>query len=158
MEYLAGVNRRGVLLVCLLAVLTFTSCAVQYVSRYDEVTEQSITGIQRSVESLFQEIERTLGTPESDYENFRSVYQQLDVEAAMLNTRAQAIDGNSITAEQSQLLMAWLDNLEELHKTGFTNAEMIAITRQQGEQIFVAMLKFELAKKRQFDSAIIDGE
>ena len=143
-----------------LSLLTFllSSCAVQYVSRYDEVTERSITKIQRNVEGLFQKIERSLGAPEAAYEHFESTYEQLHVDAAMLSSRAQAIDNNSITAEQSKLLIAWLENLEELHKTGFTNAGMLAITRQQGEQIFVAMLKFELAKKRQLDPAIIEGE
>lgn len=141
-----------------LVALLLSSCAVQYVSRYDEATEKGITTIQRNVESLFQKIERSLGTPEAAYENYETTYEQLHVDAAMLNSRAQAIDHNSITAEQSKLLMTWLDNLEELHKTGFTNAGMLAITRQQAEQIFVAMLKFELAKKRQLDPAIIEGE
>lgn len=138
--------------------LLLSSCAVQYVSRYDETTERSITTIQRNVEGLFQKIERSLGTPEAAYENHVSVYEQLHVDAAMLSSRAQAIDLNSITAEQSQLLMNWLTNLEELHKTGFNNAGMLAVTRSQSEQIFVAMLKFELAKKRQLDPAIIEGE
>jgi hypothetical protein len=141
-----------------LLLLLASGCTVQYVSRYDEATEQNITKIQRSVETLLQSIEQNLGTPDAAYEHYASTYEQLFVDAALLQTRAQAIDLNSITAEQSKLLLGWLKNLKELHKTGFTNAEMIAITRQQGEQIFVAMLKFELAKKRQFDSAIIDGE
>ena len=134
-----------------------TSCAVQYVSRYDEATEQGITSIQRNLEGLFQKIERGLGTPDAAYENFVSTYEQLHVEAAMLSARAQAIDLNSITAEQSKLLIKWLADLEELHKTGFNNVGMLMVTRTQAEQIFVAMLKFELAKKRQLDPAIIEG-
>lgn len=148
---------KSVFLLCVLASL-LSSCAVQYVSRYDEATERSVTTIQRNVEGLFQKIERSLGTPEADYENYVSVYEKLNVDAAMLSSRAQAIDLNSITAEQSQLLMGWLTNLEILHKTGFNNAGMLAVTRSQAEQIFVAMLKFELAKKRQLDPAIIEGE
>jgi len=158
MKYSRDVYRSRVLMVCFVALLAVSGCAVQYVSRYDEITETSITEIQRSVERLFQSIERSLGAPEAAYEHYISTYEQLHVDAAMLSTRAQAIDLNSITAEQSQLLMGWLSNLEELHKTGFTSGEMVAITRQQGEQIFVAMLKFELAKKREFDSAIIEEE
>ena len=149
--------RTGFIYLSLLAFL-LSSCTVQYVSRYDEATEKSITKIQRNVEGLFQKVERGLGTPEAAYEKYESTYEQLHVDAAMLNSRAQAIDNNSITAEQSKLLVEWLGNLEELHKTGFTNAGMLAITRQQGEQIFVAMLKFELAKKRQLDPAIIERE
>lgn len=133
-----------------------TSCAVQYVSRYDEATEQAITSIQRNLEGLFQSIERGLGTPDAAHENFVSTYEQLHVDAAMLSSRAQAIDLNSITAEQSKLLITWLTNLEELHKTGL-NSGMLTVSRTQAEQIFVAMLKFELAKKRQLDPAIIEG-
>ena len=76
----------------------------------------------------------------------------------MLHTRAQAIDFNRITIEQSQELIGWLNNLEVLHKSGINTRALLAIPRQQAEQIFVAMLKFELAKKRQFDSAITNGE
>ena len=148
---------RAVFFACFLTIL-LSSCAVQYVSRYDEATEQSITKIQRNVESLFQKIERSLGAPEAAYEHYVALYEQLHVDAAMLNARAQAIDLNSITAEQSKLLMDWLGKLEELHKIGFDNAAMLAVTRTQAEQIFVAMLKFELAKKRQLDPAIIEGE
>lgn len=138
--------------------LLFSSCAVQYVSRYDEATERSITTIQRNIEGLFQKIERSLGTPAAAHENYVSIYEQLHVDAAVLSSRAQAIDLNSTTAEQSQALISWLTSLEELHKTGFSNSAMLAIPRSQAEQIFVAMLKFELAKKRQLDPAIIEGE
>ncbi len=149
---------KGAFVLGLLGLLFLSSCTVQYVSRYDEATERSITAIQRNVESLIQAIERSLGTPEAKYEHYVSAYEQLHIDAAMLNTRAQAIDLNSKTAEQSRLLMGWLNNLEQLHKTGFVNADMLAVPHQQGQQIFVAMLKFELAKKRQLDPAIIDEE
>jgi hypothetical protein len=142
----------------LLLLLLVSGCTVQYVSRYDEATEQSITTIQRSVETLLQSIHHNLGTPDAAYEHYASTYEQLHVDAALLKTRAQAIDLNSITAEQSELLLGWLKNLEELHKTGFDEAEMLIIVGGQARQIFVAMLKFELAKKRQLEPAIINEE
>lgn len=148
---------RKIYLLLFLGVL-LSSCAVQYVSRYDEATEQGITTIQRNLEGLFQKIERSLGTPDAAYANYVPTYEQLHVDAAVLSARAQAIDLNSITAEQSKLLVNWLANLESLHKTGFDNVGMLTVTRLQAEQIFVAMLKFELAKKRQLDPAIIEGE
>ena len=43
-------------------------------------------------------------------------------------------------------------------KTGFTEAEMVVVAGRQAQQIFVAMLKFELAKKRQLEPAIINEE
>lgn len=138
--------------------LLLAGCSVQYVSRYDATTEQSITDIQRGVEALLQRVDRSIGTPEADYANFVQEYERLQIDAAMLNARAQAISQNSITAEQSAQLMGWLANLEQLHQTGFTSSELLAVPRRMGEQIFVAMLKFELAKKRQFDSALIDQE
>lgn len=145
-------------LTALFLLLLASSCTVQYVSRYDEATEQSITRIQRSVETMLQSIQQNLGTPDAAYENYSSAYEQLHVDAALLRTRAQAIDLNSITAEQSELLVGWLGNLEELHKMGFTDAEMLTVVRTQAQQIFVAMLKFELSKKRQLRPAIIDEE
>ncbi len=149
---------RTVALFCSLAIVLISSgCTVQFVSRYDETTEKSITTIQRDVERLFQEIERSLGTPEARYENYVAVYEQLQIEATMLNTRAQAIDMNSITTEQSEQLIGWLNNLQRLHRTGIPAVDVLAVTRQQARQIFVAMLKFELAKKRQSDTVIVDG-
>ncbi|MDJ0750600.1 MAG: hypothetical protein QNJ11_14030 [Woeseiaceae bacterium] len=155
----AGVTQyQRAFLSIVLLVLFASGCTVQYVSRYDEATEQSITQIQRSVETLLQRIQQNLGTPDAAYENYIPVYEKLHVDAALLQTRAQAIDLNSITAEQSELLIGWLGNLEELHKIGFSDAEMLTVVRTQSQQIFVAMLKFELAKKRQLDPPIIGEE
>lgn len=142
----------------LIVLLALSGCAVQYVSRYDEKTENSITSIQRQVETLLQNVEKSIGTPEADYVNYVDVYKKLHVDAALLNTRAQAIDLNRITIEQSEALITWLNDLEELHKTGIGNSVLLTIPRQQAQQIFVGMLKFELAKKRQLDSAIINEE
>ena len=147
-----------VLLVWLFMILALSSCSVQYVSRYDEQTEARINDIQRQVETLLQNIELTIGTPEADYANFVDAYKKLRIDAALLNTRAQAIDMNRITIEQSEALIAWLQGLEQLHQEGIASTALLAVPRQQAEQIFVGMLKFELAKKRQFDSAIINEE
>ena len=141
-----------------LVVLALAGCSVQYVSRYDAETERSITGIQRQVEMLLETIRSSIGTPEAEYENFVDAYRQLSVDAAMLSTRAQAIDLNSITVEQTELLIGWLDNLEALHKEGLDEPEVLDVLRQQAELIFVAMLRFELAKKREFDSPATNGE
>ena len=143
-----------------LAVLVVAGCAVQYVSRYDEATERSITSIQRQVESLLQDIERSLGTPEAAYENYTDAYKRLHVDAVILHTRAQAIELNQYTIEQSRELIDWLKNLESLHMDdgGIRNGELVVVLRSQAQQIFVAMLKFELAKKRQFDPAMISEE
>ncbi|MEL7022223.1 MAG: hypothetical protein AAGL69_00560 [Pseudomonadota bacterium] len=142
------------LLAGLLLSLIVAGCSVQYVSRYDAVTENSITEIQRKVEGLLQHIERTAGTQAAEYDNFVTFYEELHVAAAMLNSRAQALALNSITAEQSGLLQEWLRSLESLHQTGITDPVLLIPVRQQAEQIFVAMLKFELAKKRQFDRGV----
>ena len=149
---------RRTLLFSFLALLALAGCTAQYVSRYDEVTERSITSIQRQVETLLQDIEQSLGTAEAAYENYADAYKQLHIDAAMLHTRAQAIDFNRITIEQSQELIGWLNNLKVLHQSGIKSGALLAIPRQQAEQIFVAMLKFELAKKRQLDSVITNGE
>lgn len=158
MKHLNWFDSQRRLLFSFLALLVLAGCTVQYVSRYDEATERSITSIQRQVETLLQEIELSLGTPEAAYENYADAYKQLHIDTAMLHTRAQAINFNRITIEQCQELIDWLNNLEVLHESGISNGALLAIPRQQAEQIFVAMLKFELAKKRQLDSAIIDAE
>lgn len=147
------------ILFCCLALLALAGCATaQYVSRYDAATEAQINKIQQQVEILFSRIEKNLGKPEADYKLYSDVYSQLHIDANILHTRAQAIDLNRITVEQSAELIQWLKGMEEFHKTGIGSAEVLLIPRTQAQQIFVAMLKFELAKKRQLDIAIISKE
>ena len=64
---------------------------------------------------------------------------------------------NSITIQQSEQLIGWLQNLETLHQGGLS-PDIIGVLRTQSEQIFLAMLTFELAKKRQLDPAMISEE
>ena len=151
-----SIDSQRAILFSFLTLLIFAGCTVQYVSRYDEATERSITSIQRQVETLLQDVEQHLGTPEAAYEHYADTYKQLHIDAALLSTRAQAIDFNEITVEQSRLLIGWLNNLETLHQIGISDADLLAVPRQNAEQIFVEMLKYELDKKRQLDSAIIN--
>jgi hypothetical protein len=154
-RYLTGQK----ILFCCLAMLVLAGCTtVQYVSRYDAATEAQINKIQQQVETLFSRIEKNLGKPEADYKLYVDAYSQLHIDANILYTRAQAIDLNRITVEQSAELIQWLKGMEELHKTGIVSADLLSIPRTQAQQIFVAMLKFELAKKRQLDPAIISKE
>lgn len=145
----------------LLALLILSGCAAQYVSRYDAATEAGITTLQRDVEELLQILQRDAnnpGSPEVDHRTYESIFAALKLEATLLHTRAQAIDLNSITSQQCAELIGWIDNLQLLHKSGIGSPAILIVPRRQAEQIFVAMLKFELAKKRQFDTPIIDAE
>lgn len=133
--------------------LVASACSVQYVSRYDATTEQSITIIQRQLEIILNDLERNLGKPEAEYEHYAEAYKKISVNAKLLSTRAQAIDNNEITIKQSQVLMGFINNLETLHKSGISSSGVVSVLHQQVDQIMVAMLKFELAKKRQFNRA-----
>lgn len=140
------------------AALAMTGCTTQLVSNYDAETEQQITSIQKQVEGLLERIQRGIGTDAADYDGFSDTYRELAVAAQLLDTRAEAIDNNSITAQQTELLIGWLGNLEQLHAAGIDSSEIVGVLRAQSQQIFVAMLKFELAKKREFDSVDVSGE
>ncbi len=147
------------ILFCCFALLALASCTTaQYVSRYDAATEAQINKIQQQVETLFSQIEKNLGKPEAGYKYYGDAYSQLHIDANILHTRAQAIDLNRITVEQSGELIQWINGMEEFHKTGISSSDVLLIPRTQAQQIFVAMLKFELAKKRQLDPAIISKE
>lgn len=138
-------------LAALCLALAAAGCSVQYVSQYDAETEQQITAVQKQVEGLLAKIERGIGTDAADYERYEDTYREIGVDANLLHTRARAIDNNSITAEQTELLVGWLGNLEALHEGGIDDPDIITVLRSQAQQIFVAMLRFELAKKRAFD-------
>lgn len=129
-------------------IFAVTGCSVKFVADYDEVTDKSVTELQREVEGFLVDIQRKVGTDRAAYSNHSEFYDEVRVDLSAISVRAAAREKNEITIEQLDLIQKNLDNLEKLHELGFSSAEEIEPLRKAFNASFTAILKFELAKKR----------
>jgi hypothetical protein len=134
--------------VALVLTLAVPGCGVKFVADYDELTDKSVTELQRKVESFLVDIERKVGTDDATYSNNTGFYDEVRVDISAIRVRAAAREKNEITLEQLDLVQENLDNLEKLHQLGFKSPEEIEPVRKAFNASFTAILKFELAKKR----------
>ncbi|UCC71429.1 MAG: hypothetical protein JSV86_13665 [Gemmatimonadota bacterium] len=123
-------------------------CQVKLVADYDEITDRSVTALQREFERFFVEVERKIGTPEADHANYVDFYDGVRAELGVIRVRAAARPKNEITIRQLDLLAENVDNLEALHELGFDDPEELEPLRSAFQQSFQAILTLELAKKR----------
>lgn len=144
-------------LVLLIFCLALTGCAVSLVSQYDEQTDKSVTELQRNVESFLTKMETLNGKLGCTYDYQSMFYEDSKVALSAIRVRTNAIPNNAITLEQISLLIQSLSTLEELHKYKLrkagsnhclTAAEIEPI-RNNLNSSFTAILKFEIAKKRE---------
>jgi hypothetical protein len=135
-----------------LTVLTVTlaglGCQIKLVADYDEVTDRSVTALQREFERFFIDLERNLYTPEADHGNYIEFYDQVRAELSVIRVRSAARPKNEITVEQLDLVAQNVEVLEELHRLGFDSPEELEPLRAAFQQSFQAILTLELAKKR----------
>jgi hypothetical protein len=137
---------------CLLtAVLVFfltPGCKVTMVSSYDEKTDNAITQFQKDLETFFVSVEGTYRQDGCEITNHRSFYDEAIVDLRSIKLRASSMENNEITIEQLGLLSNSFDNLKKLHEIDCLNDSQIDSLRSSFNSHLVAILKFELAKKR----------
>jgi hypothetical protein len=130
-----------------------TACNVRWVSEYDAQTDQGVTQLHRNTETFLTKLEQQQ-VPDCLSTQHDSFYQQSLIDTRALKVRAQAIPNNDITLQQLALLEENLALMSKLHKMQDNSntclaAGVITFNRSNFESIFTAILKFELAKKRQ---------
>lgn len=129
--------------------LLFQSCSsVKLISDYDEITDNTVTQLQRNTSNYFVVLERTVGTPKADYENYISFFDNAKIDLNTLEIRTAALEKNEIVQEQISELKKMIENLEKLHKLGFSSAEMIEPLQQPFNSAFTAIIKLQMALKR----------
>lgn len=139
---------------CLVGIfIFFTACNVRWVSEYDAQTDQGVTKLHRKVETFLTTLEQQQ-VPECLSTEHGAFYQQSLVDVRALKVRAQAISNNEITLQQLTLLEDNLSLMSKVHKLQDNSNTciapgVIAFNRSSFESMFTAILKFELAKKRQ---------
>ena len=130
-----------------------SACNVRWVSEYDAQTDQGVTQLHRKMETFLTALEQQQ-VPDCLSTEHAQFYQQSLVDVRALKIRAKAIANNDITLQQLALLEENLSLMFTLHKTQDSSntcmaGGMITFNRSNFESIFTAILKFELAKKRQ---------
>ncbi len=126
-----------------------TSCSsIRLISEYDEITDKAVTAFQEKVSKTFVKLESEVGTDQVKYENYKQFYQEAKVDLNTLKIRADAIDKNKIVQEQIVELTKMLDNLEKLHKTGFSSIDQIKPLKQPFNSAFTAIIKLQMGLKR----------
>ena len=132
----------------LLALVLVGACQpVRFLAEYDPATDARLTELQRSVEALLTEMERTLGTPGGTVERYQPYYDDLRIELRTLAVRAAAREKNQLQVEQLDRVLDQIDLLEQAHREGIAREE-IPVYREIFAQSFRAMLALELAKRR----------
>jgi len=125
-----------------------TGCTVKLISNYDEITDKSVSDLQKKVERFFLTLESQEGLPECSFDNHSEFYKEAKVSVSAIEVRALAIPDNDITIKQIALLKENIEMLEQLHKISCLTKEQIEPLRINFNSGFTAILKLELAKKR----------
>jgi hypothetical protein len=128
--------------------LALAACTPRLLAPYDEVTDRSVSALQRQTEAHLIALEAAAGTPDCVFEHHQRFYTDARIDISALAVRTAAIPGNERTAEQTTLLLASLESLRQLHRLDCLSAEQIAILRTQFNSSFTAILRLELAKRR----------
>lgn len=134
-----------------LAVL-IVGCSAQRIAGYDETLDRGAAGLHAKFNGLFDDLQRTAGTPDGTYERFAAQYDQLRVDIAELQSRAALQSNNQLTNTSLMLLDDNLHQLEVAHRDGLTAGE-VPVLRKLFDSQLRSLVQLETAKKRDAVSA-----
>ena len=133
----------------IIALSLLASCStIELVSQYDELTDKSITALQKKTETHLEALSREQSKPKCEYVNHVSFYSEARVDLSGLAVRAAAITNNSNSEERLNLMLNSIDSFENLHKLSCLSVAQIESLRLDLNRGYTAILKAELAKKR----------
>lgn len=138
-----------VLAVIIGSALILSSCSMQRISSYDPQTDQQVTALYKKMERFFLTLTREAGTPQCGYSFHQDFYPEVMIEASSLALRARATPNNELSVQQIELLQSSLQQLEQLHRLSCLSPAQIQSLRSNFNSSFGAILKLELAKKRE---------
>ena len=128
--------------------LVLSGCTVKLIADYDQKTDEAITQLQRKFETFFLNLESKVGTNEASYDNHLQFYKEIKVDVSAIKLRASAIPKNEITLNQVSLLEENIGLLEEVHKEGIVDIDVVKVPRDDFNTALTNILKLELAKRR----------
>jgi hypothetical protein len=131
-----------------LLILTALGClSVRLIADYDRKIDDGVTELQKKTEAFLIKMERVAELPEGAYAKYIGFYDEVKVDLSALKVRADAVALNDVTSQQIELLQDSFKKLEEQHQKGLKRV-MIESIRQSLNSQFTAILKLEVAKKR----------
>lgn len=133
-------------LACCLILLS--GCAVKLIADYDPKTDEAVTQLQRRIETFFVDLESQVGSEEAEYLHHVQFYKDIRIDVSALKLRASAMPRNEITLRQIALLEENIALLEETHKEGIADIEVVKVPRDDFNTALSNILKLELAKRR----------
>ena len=140
-------------LLLLVSVILCGCVSVKLIADYDAKLDDGVTALQKKTETLLVRLERVIGSPAGDCTNFISNYDDIRVDLSSLQVRADALAYNRLTAEQLSLLRDSLEKIEERHRTNGLRPLIVEESRKALNRQFAAILKLEVAKKRDAGAA-----
>ena len=123
-----------------------TGCAVRYVATYDPTIESDTLELRSELNTLFDDLQCTAGTPEGAYDRYAPQYADLHIRVADLQARAALQSRNQLTHESLAFLSDNLAILETTHREGLTPAEVPVLRTLIDTQVQM-LLQLETAKK-----------
>jgi hypothetical protein len=129
-----------------LAVL-IAGCSAHTIAEYDENIDRGAAGLHAKFNALFDDLQRTAGTPDGGYDRFAAQYDQLLVDIAALQSHVALQSDNQLTNTSLTLLDDNLHQLEVAHRDGLTAGE-IPILRKLFDTQLRSLVQLEVAKKR----------
>lgn len=139
-------------LITLIIPLLLASCHVVLIGAYDQNVDESIQKISTNLSTLIVKVEKNIddNKPEDNkYDSFRESYINVLGEVENLKIRTSALPKYTKVTEQVVLLGKNINDLEALHKTGFTNKRLVEGAKTLIEQSLSAMLTAQNALKRE---------
>jgi hypothetical protein len=139
---------RKILPIPLILLLVLAGCSTRLLSVYDPVTDSEITRLQKEVDSYLALVQKDVETDGSPPVN-EKFYADFKADVRALLARAEQIELNEPTVDQLEILDDAVDNLLKYHRLGFDLPEEVILWRDSFDSIFRAILKLEIAKKRE---------
>ena len=136
------------LLIGVLFVSAFSSCAVKLYSDYDHLTDEYISIVYSNTLAFFYDLDVSLAEGGGQYDKFITYYNDTFSTVDYLIARAQTIEKNDETIESLRLLKDSLMDLQYLHQQGFDRRTELQPLESAFDSHFRALLALEAAKRR----------
>ena len=145
--------------------LALTSCStLQLISNYDEVTDQSLTSIQKKTDDFIVALKKNFETSEGAFDKHSTFYEHLDRDLRQLEFRVASIPNNhetvSLVAKVRAALLGTAEekgSLKDVHsspsnRNNGSSTIALEIAHRHINQTIKAALMLELKKKQGLES------
>jgi hypothetical protein len=127
-----------------LAALSLGGCQVSFVTDYDDVFDQELTGTQKDVDALLSGIERA---PTRPYASFATQYATVGTDMDALALRAKVHQDNVATVNSVKQLQESFAEFQTLHAAKPVSPTFVKIKLDELNGQFAILMSQEVLKK-----------